>query len=106
MFNIIAIFKKEEVKFEKIRWADALASITKVGIIQNNLNELRVYSDEKTNKERHKTILGNSKLCKGKKSRDFLFNSPIEKNNFLFVLRKNFFKIKGESLFIEGIKVK
>jgi hypothetical protein len=106
MFNIIAKFKKDNIKFEKIRWADAIASIVKIGIIQNNLNELRIYYDEKVNKDLLKSKLTSTKLYKSKKSRDFLFKSVGEKNYFLFVLRKNFFQLTQQNLIIEGIKIK
>jgi len=106
MFNIIGNFKKDTFKFEKIRWGDAIASITKIGIIQNNMNEVRIYYDEKLNKEIHKSTLTNSKLYKSKKSRDFMFKSKEEKNYFIFILRKNIFKITDKDLIIEGIKIK
>jgi hypothetical protein len=70
------------------------------------MNEVRIYYDEKLNKEKHKSTLTNSKLFKGKKSRDFMFKSKDEKNYFIFVLRKNFFKITDKHLIIEGIKIK
>jgi hypothetical protein len=106
MLNIIGNFKKDSFKFEKIRWADAIASISKIGIIQNNVNELRIYYDEKVNKEIHKSSLTNTKLFKTKKSRDFMFKSRGEKNYFIFVLRKNFLKITDRNIIIEGIKIK
>ncbi len=100
------MLKKDNVfKVEKIRWADSTNSITKIGIIQNKSNELRIYYDSNINKEEHKLMNINKKLCKGKKSRDFIFINTQDRNYFLFLIRQCYFKLVKKQLIIENIKI-
>jgi hypothetical protein len=98
--------KKDNVfKVEKIRWADSTNSITKIAIIQNKTSELRIYYDSNINKEEHKIMNINKKLCKGKKSRDFIFINTQDRNYFLFLIRQSYFKLAKKHLIIESIKI-
>jgi hypothetical protein len=98
--------KKENVfKVEKIRWADSIKSITKIAIIQNKTTELRIYYDSNVNKEEHKLLNINKKLCKGKKSRDFIFINTQDRNYFLFLIRQCYFKLNKNHLVLESIKI-
>lgn len=100
------MLKKDNVfKVEKIRWADSTNSITKIGIIQNKSIELRIYYDSNINKEEHKLMNINKKLCKGKKSRDFIFINTQDRNYFLFLIRQCYFKLAKKQLIIENIKI-
>ncbi len=63
MFNLVGGIKKENLKVEKMRWADSIKSITKIGVIQNKATELRIYYDSNMNKEEHKKEMKNKKLC-------------------------------------------
>ncbi len=106
MFNIVAVLKKDNnFKVEKIKWADSIASIQKIGMIQNKAMEMRIYYDKDINKIEHKNKNINKKLCKSKKSRDFIFINVQDKNYFLFLMRQCYFKITKNNLLVESIKI-
>jgi hypothetical protein len=77
--------------------------LTKIGIIQNIYNGLRLYYDKQINKDKNK--IESVKYFKGKNSRDFIFNEDKQKYEFIFIVRKNFYNLDETFLKIEQIKV-
>jgi hypothetical protein len=88
---------------EKLKWADSIKAITKLAIIQNRIFELRVYYNTEINKSQNKDE--GVKKFKGKKSRDFIFNDNSDRNQFIFILRKNYHMENKKYLSLEHIKV-
>ena len=77
--------------------------MTKIGIIQNIYNGLRLYYDKNINKDKNK--IEKVKYFKGKVSRDFIFNEDKQKYEFIFIVRKNYYNLDETLLKIEQIKV-
>ena len=97
--------KKDNFKVEKLKWADSIRAITKVGIIQNKSSEMRLYYDKEVNAQDHKNMKVSKKLLKTKKSRDFIFINMNDRNYFLFLVRQSFHKITKSFVPVEGIKI-
>lgn len=87
-----------------MQWADSISSLKKIGVIQKKQTELRIYYDKKINKE-NLNKEGLSKFCKGKNSRDFVFEDKNHKNNFLFMMKRNYYLLTQEHINVESIKI-
>lgn len=74
-------------------------------MIQNKELEIRIYYDKDANKANHKSELKNTKLLKCKKSRDIIFFNNNDMTHFIFLLRKNYYTLTNNYLFIESIKI-
>lgn len=103
--NLAAIMKKDSFKIEKMKWADSIRSINKVGIIHKKNCEMRLYYDKDINTQDHKNMKINKKLFKQKKSRDFIFINPNDRHYFLFLIRQAYYKITNSHILVEGIKI-
>ena len=97
--------KKDTFKVEKLKWADSIRAINKVGVILNKTCEMRLYYEKDINTQDHKSMNVNKKLLKVKKSRDFIFLNTNDRNYFLFLIRQCFFKLTKAHLAVEGIKI-
>jgi hypothetical protein len=91
------------MKLEKLKWADSIKAITKLAVIQNRISEIRVYYNADQNKKINKEE--GVKKYKGKKSRDFIFNDNVDRNYFIFTLRRNYYSMDRVYLTVENIKV-
>jgi hypothetical protein len=97
--------KKDTFKVEKLKWADSIRAINKVGVILNKTCEMRLYYEKDINTQDHKTMNVSKKLLKVKKSRDFIFLNNNDRNYFLFLIRQGYLKLTKLNLTVEGIKI-
>lgn len=99
IYNLVLLSKKDSLKIEKVKWSDAIISISQVLVNPTDCLELRVYCTEKINKDENKKE--GMKTLKHKSEREFIFQEKRDKELFLFTLRKNYYNLTRKYLNVE-----
>lgn len=91
--------KKEILKIDEIKWSDSIIAISKIKVVPSSPCELKVYYNEKINKEENKKE--KMKKVKSKEEREFIFLNKKNKELFLFLLRNNYLKLTKSYLNVD-----
>lgn len=90
--------KKDEIKIEEYKWSDAIRAVSKILVNRDNPCEMKVFYNEKINKDENKKE--NMKKVKSKLEREFVFINKKYAEQFIFLLRSNYFKLTGSYLLV------
>ena len=104
IYNILLSSKKDSIKIEDTKWSDSISSIEKIIFNSVNYLELRIYYNEKINKEQNK--LEGLKTLKHKSEREFIFDTNKDRESFFFVIRKNYLLLTRSHFTVEISKEK
>ena len=103
IFNIKHNFQKDQVKFQSknVQWADSIKAILKIVVVKNQENKLKVYMDKIQNNAEILVHTNDTKFLKYKECREYEFFSTDERNEFIAIMRKNYFEINKKYLLME-----
>ena len=104
IFNITLQSKQDEIKIDEYKWSDSIKSVLKVVINPENRCEMKVFYSEKINKEENKKE--KMTKIKSKSEREFIFTNKKYSEQFVFLLRSNYFKLTESYLPVEKDKEK
>ena len=103
ILNIKHNFQKERVIFnpKNIQWADSIKAIQKIVVVKNQEKQLKVYMNKIVNQAEIILHTNDTKYVKYKECREYEFFSTDERNEFIAIMRKNYFDINKEYLKME-----
>ena len=105
LLNIKHDFKKFGLHFsiKNVQWAIGIKAIKKIVIMieAKNENKLKIYLDKITNNAEVVEFLGNTKYLKFKEERNFEFYSVDERNDFVGLMRRNYFLLTNKFIMID-----
>ena len=105
LLNIKHDFKKIGLQFttKNIKWAIGIKAIKKIVIMieAKNENKLKINVDKIVNNAEVIEFLGNTKFLKFKEERNFEFYSVDERNDFVGLMRRNYFMLTQKFITIE-----
>ena len=94
--------KKLNLNKKQIQWAVAIQAIEKILIAEKEKNEIKIYSNKIKNNAGIIEFMNDTKYKKFKEMRDFEFYNKNTRNEFLFLIRKNYFDLTKKYLIIES----
>ena len=105
LLNIKHDFKKSGLIFsiKNIQWAIGIRAIKKMVLMieTKKENKLRMYLDKMINNSEVIKFLGNTKYLKFKEERNFEFYSVDERNDFVGLMRRNYFLLTNKFIQID-----
>ena len=105
LLNIKHDFKKNGLHFslKNIQWAIGIKAIKKIVIMieSKNENKLKIYLDKIINNAEVIEFLGETKFLKFKQERNFEFYSVDERNDFVGLMRRNYFLLTNKFIKID-----
>lgn len=105
LLNIKHDFKKIGLQFstKNIQWAIGIKAIKKIIIMieTKNENKLKIYLDKIINNAEVIDFLGNTKFLKFKEERNFEFYSVDERNDFVGLMRRNYYMLTNKFIKID-----
>ena len=106
LINIKHDFKKHGLIFsiKNIKWAIGIKAIKKMIIMieSKKENKLKIYLDKITNNAEVIEYLGNTKFLKFKEERNFEFYSVDERNDFVGIMRRNYYLLTQKFINIDS----
>jgi len=106
LINIKHDFKKHGLNFsiKNIKWAIGIKAIKKIIIMieSKNENKLKIYLDKNINNAEVIEYLGNTKFLKFKEERNFEFYSVDERNDFVGIMRRNYYLLTQKFINIDS----
>ena len=100
LLNIKHDFKKYGLQFsiKNIQWAIGIKAIKKIELMieTNNENKLKIYVDKIVNNAEVLEFLGETKFLKFKEERNFEFYSYDERNDFVGLMRRNYYLLTNK----------
>lgn len=103
IYNILLESKKDVLTVDDVKWSDSILAVECIKVDNNNPCEIKIYYNEKTNKEENKKE--KSKKIKSKSEREFIFLNKKNKEYFLFLIRNNYFKLTKNFLKVDVIEI-
>lgn len=94
--------KKLNLNKKQIQWAVAIQAIEKIVIAEKEKNEIKIYSNKIKNNAGIIEFMNDTKYKKFKEMRDFEFYNKNTRNEFLFLIRKNYYDLTKKYLIIES----
>ena len=94
--------KKLNLNKKQIKWAVAIQAIEKIVIAEKEKNEIKIYSNKIKNNAGIIEFMNDTKYKKFKEMRDFEFYNKNTRNEFLFLIRKNYYDLTKKYLIIES----
>ena len=94
--------KKLNLNKKQIKWAVAIQAIEKILIAEKEKNEIKIYSNKIKNNAGIIEFMNDTKYKKFKEMRDFEFYNKNTRNEFLFLIRKNYYDLTKKYLIIES----
>ncbi len=105
LLNIKHDFKKNGLHFslKNIQWAIGIKAIKKIVIMieSKSENKLKIYLDKIINNAEVIEFLGETKFLKFKQERNFEFYSVDERNDFVGLMRRNYFLLTNKFIKID-----
>ena len=106
LINIKHDFKKHGLNFsiKNIKWAIGIKAIKKMIIMieSKKENKLKLYLDKIINNAEVIEYLGNTKFLKFKEERSFEFYSVDERNDFVGIMRRNYYLLTQKFINIDS----
>ena len=100
LLNIKHDFKKYGLQFsiKNIQWAIGIKAIKKIELMieTNKENKLKIYVDKIVNNAEVIEFLGETKFLKFKEERNFEFYSYDERNDFVGLMRRNYYLLTNK----------
>ena len=100
LLNIKHDFKKYGLQFsiKNIQWAIGIKAIKKIELMieTNKENKLKIYVDKIVNNAEVLEFLGETKFLKFKEERNFEFYSYDERNDFVGLMRRNYYLLTNK----------
>ena len=94
--------KKLNLNKKQIQWVLAIQAIEKIVILEKEKNEIKIYSNKIKNNAGIIEFMNETKYKKFKEMRDFEFYNKNTRNEFLFLIRKNYYDLTKKYLIIES----
>ena len=94
--------KKLNLNKKQIQWVTAIQAIEKILIAEKEKNEIKIYSNKIKNNAGIIEFMNDTKYKKFKEMRDFEFYNKNTRNEFLFLIRKNYYDLTKKYLIIES----
>ena len=94
--------KKLNLNKKQIKWVTAIQAIEKILIAEKEKNEIKIYSNKIKNNAGIIEFMNDTKYKKFKEMRDFEFYNKNTRNEFLFLIRKNYYDLTKKYLIIES----
>ena len=106
LLNIKHDFKKYGLQFslKNVQWAIGVKAIKKMIIMieKKNENKLKLYLDKIINNAEVIEYLGNTKYLKYKQEQNFEFYSVDERNDFVGLIRRNYYMLTNKFIIIDS----
>ena len=85
--------KKLNLNKKQIQWVTAIQAIEKILIAEKEKNEIKIYSNKIKNNAGIIEFMNDTKYKKFKEMRDFEFYNKNTRNEFLFLIIKNYYDL-------------
>ena len=100
--NYEYFMKKLNLNKKQIKWVTAIQAIEKIVIVDKEKNEIKFYSNKIKNNAGIIEFMNETKYKKFKEMRDFEFYKKSTRNEFLALIRKNYYDLTKKYLILES----
>ena len=100
--NYEYFLKKLNLNKKQIKWVTAIQAIEKIVIVDKEKNEIKFYSNKIKNNAGIIEFMNETKYKKFKEMRDFEFYKKSTRNEFLALIRKNYYDLTKKYLILES----